>query len=104
MSGEKTPGANARAGEKRLDETIEETFPASDPPANTPAEGSRKAERRRDASGDTKDAKAGDDKAQKRDPHGVAPSEKAAEGEPTGAPSSDRHDTETAAGAHANRG
>ena len=40
-------------------------------------------------------AKHGDKQARKRDPHGVAPAEKAAGGKPAGAPTSDRHDTET---------
>lgn len=43
-------------------------------------------------------AKAGDDKARKHDPHGVAPSKDAVEEEPAAAPTSDRHDTETASG------
>ncbi len=86
--------------EKGLDKTIEGSFPASDPPANTPVEGTRKAERNRDAQGK---AKAGDDKAHERDPHGVAPSEKAATDQPSGAPTSDRHDTETSSGEHAHR-
>jgi hypothetical protein len=91
-------GEQARhAREKQLDKTIEGSFPASDPPANTPVKGSRKAERERDARGK---AKAGDDKAHERDPHGVAPSEQAATDQPSGSPTSDRHDTETASGEH----
>jgi hypothetical protein len=96
MGGEQTRGAR----EKQLDKTIEETFPASDPPANTPVEGTRKAERARDAHGA---AKAGDEKAKQHDPHGVAPSDQASEDEPAGAPTPDRHDTETASGGRPRR-
>ncbi len=96
MSGQQAHGAR----EKRLDKTIEETFPASDPPANTPAEGTRKAER---TQAEEKEAKAGDDQAKQRDPHGVGPSKPASQAEPAAAPTSDRHDTETASGDHRHR-
>jgi hypothetical protein len=96
MSGEQA----RRAGEKRLDKTIEETFPASDPPANTPVQGSRKAER---TEAQQKEAKAGDEKAQRQDPHGVGPSDPASKDEPAAAPTSDRHDTETASGGQPRR-
>jgi len=86
--------------EKRLDKTIEGTFPASDPPANTPVEGTRKAER---SEAEQKEAKAGDEKAQRQDPHGVGPSKPASKAEPAAAPTSDRHDTETASGDHRHR-
>ncbi|MBN8907139.1 MAG: hypothetical protein J0H14_26055 [Alphaproteobacteria bacterium] len=96
MSGQQTRGAD----EKRLDRTIEETFPASDPPANTPVKGTRKAER---AEAERNDAKAGDQKAQRNDPHGAGPSNPASKEQPAGAPTSDRHETETAAGDHPHR-
>ncbi len=35
------PADEARARERKLDETLDETFPASDPPANTVATGSK---------------------------------------------------------------
>jgi hypothetical protein len=40
-----------------------------------------------------------EEKARKRDPHGTAPTDQAAEDHPAGAPTSDRQRTETAAGA-----
>lgn len=43
-------------------------------------------------------AKAGDDQARERDPHGVGSAEQAGSEEPSGHPTSDRHATETAAG------
>jgi hypothetical protein len=96
MSGEHTRGTR----EKRLDKTIEETFPASDPPANTPVKGTRKAER---AEAERNEAKAGDEKAKQHDPHGVGPSKPASKEQPAGAPTSDRHKTETASGDHRHR-
>lgn len=45
-------------------------------------------------------AKAADEKARKQDPHGVGSSGEASAAEPAAAPTSDRHDTETASGDH----
>ena len=42
-------------------------------------------------------AQAGADQAKQRDPHGKAPDKPVREDEPAGAPSSERHQTETAA-------
>ena len=43
-------------------------------------------------------ARKGDEKARERDPHGTEASKEAARDKPAGAPSSDRHKTETAGG------
>ena len=39
-----------------------------------------------------------EEKAREHDPDGTAPADEAAKGQPAGAPTSDRHDTETAIG------
>ncbi|MBV8091798.1 MAG: hypothetical protein JO110_00925 [Acetobacteraceae bacterium] len=49
-----------------------------------------------DPHGSAEDAKAADERAQKRDPHGVKPGGEAGQHEPAGRPSPDRHETETA--------
>ncbi|HKM64524.1 MAG TPA: hypothetical protein VJY39_18725 [Acidisphaera sp.] len=43
-------------------------------------------------------ARKADEASRRDDPHGVHPSHESAHHEPTGTPTSDRHDTETAAG------
>jgi hypothetical protein len=67
--------------ENKVDQAEEDSFPASDPPSNTPMVGPG--------------ADAVAEKSKQRDPAGMAPAKKAAQDEPKGRPTSDRHQTET---------
>ncbi len=55
------------------------------------------AQRPPDSGVSEEQAQAGDDQAKRRDPHGKAPGKPVEEADPAGAPSSERHQTETAA-------